>query len=145
MDVMKIQTQKLERLKLIFISHNTISTIVSGHWYPHMSRLTLLRLVPGVQVAVYGVPAHGGKVEVRTLQVFPHALVTSSDLELSPENTQTGPDVDVGEGVVLGPGAVHPETAGDVQVTPGEELPAPGHADCRGQRLRDGLLTSYQS
>ena len=90
-----------------------------------MCPLALLRLSPGVQVLVYGVPAHGGQVEVGTLQVSPHALVTPSHLELSPEHTETGPDVDVGEGVVLGPGAVHPETAGDVQMTPGQELPAP--------------------
>ena len=101
-------------------------TVSSSHRYPHVCGGFCLRLVlfPALEVALYGVPADGGEVNLGGLQVPPDSLVTPRDLELSAEDLQPGPDVEVGEAVVLRPGGVDLHAAGDVQVAPGEKLPA---------------------
>ena len=83
-----------------------------------------LRLVlfSALEVAGYGVPADRGEVNLRGIQVPPDSLVTARDLKLSPEHLQPGPDVEVGEAVVLRPGVVNLHAAGDVEVAPGEKL-----------------------
>ena len=89
-------------------------------------------------------------MHLRVCQVAPHALVTPADGELPPEhlmednlmillitlgvcNLEPRPDVDVCEGVVLGPPPVHPQAAGDVQVAPGQELSSPEIVDTNGE------------
>ena len=89
-------------------------------------------------------------MHLRVCQVAPHALVTPADGELPPEhlmehtllillitlgvcNLEPRPDVDVCEGVVLGPPPVHPQAAGDVQVAPRQELSSPEIMDTNGE------------
>ena len=99
-------------------------TVSSSHRYPHVCGGLCLRLVlfPALEVALYGVPADGGEVNLGGVQVGPDSLVTSGDLKLPPEDLQPGPDVEVGQAVVLRPAGVNLQAAGDVQVAPGEEL-----------------------
>ena len=60
-------------------------------------------------------------------------------------NLEPRPDVDVCEGVVLGPPPVHPQAAGDVQVPPGQELSSPAIVDTNVESCYLLLHTVIQS
>ena len=69
------------------------------------------------EVLLDTLPAHGGQVHLGLLQPPPNALVAARDLEAAAEHLEHRPDVDVGQGVVLGPPPVHPGAARDVKMS----------------------------